>query len=1004
MTTLNITLSDALQTALGSPTPGTPNGVWAYAVYFDSDGNNPVWTPLVVNGAIQSGGVIPVDLPTPMIGGKVYLIVQNQDPTKGDTLQAELTSESTVNWNNAATHNFRFDSMEVTLTPSPFDAGNLTSVNGFGLAMRMAVPYDNGTTGSAGYGITAASLVDAIDAIDPTQTYSFTYAAVGGQLDGQFRMAFSPSESLAQSQNTGSSFTPPFQADDWDGYIEAVGTALEAATDPLAITLSGTFNGAPDAAQVWHNSGFFAYQASTETIDDPSTPEADLIRVFWLEPMANSQIKGSIRITADNLANSIYSTLGSADIYTQRGDATPFLADMNTGLNNQWGKVLLGFLTGFTGGFLGAEGTSPNGQISTSIDLSNTINWEPTYAFGANLSATLPGDFQKSDAYSRIFYESTNSYGSGYSDALMSRYPIGGPLLSVSQPDTGANVGTIELTIFADDEQPEGYTQPVLYNYIAPDAGGYTVPTHTSVQSNIVLNLAAGVAGNTGIVVDEAQTVTLRIMTDNGGGTGAPTWTEVVFDADNGGAFGLWQNWNIQYDGGTGTYSAVPFGSPVQQPAGSLLINQMPAADSGKLWYQIEVGGKTFNLYATTQGGFWVNPAAPGNAGALAVDGLASIAVGPPDQATIPSFTLGFTNGDALAFDPSIAVLNYAGVSSMPAPDAPVAGTLAGDAFTAFANQVNATTNTITVTQADIAFGWTGLNPLSIPADPNPSDGVPPPPPWTSVYTNKVDGLTVARITITGSIGDPIHTTATADIDGAWRTPSVHLSNGAYTVTMQGFSASDTGFANPITPVSSALNLTVDALTEVVPCFLAGTRIATVEGDIPVQALRVGDRVRLASGGERAIVWIGQRDVHCARHPVPATVRPIRIQPGALGPGVPARALFLSPDHALFLDGVLIPVKHLVNGSSIRQMRRKQARYYHIELDRHDVLLAEGAPAESYLDTGDRANFINGGRVVNLHPSFGALRREAGACARLVVTGPPLERVRARLEEIATAA
>lgn len=1004
MTTLNITLSDALRAALGSPTPGTPNGVWAYAVYFDSDGVNPIWIPLVTNGAIQGGGVTPIDLPTPMNGGKVYLIVQNQNPADAETLRTNLTTESTVNWNNAETYNFRFDSMEVTLSGSPFDSGNLTSVNGFGLAMHMAVPYDNGTTGSSGYGISAASLVSQIDAIDPTQTYSFTYAAVGGQLDGQFRMAFSPSESLAQSQNTGSGVTPPFQADDWDGYIEAVGTALEATTDPLAITISGTFNGAPDAQQVWHNSGFFAYQASTETIDDPTTPAADLIRVFWLEPMANSQIQGSIRITADNLANSIYSTLGSADIYTQRGDATPFLADMNTGLNNQWGKVLLGFLTGFTGGFLGAEGESPNGLITTSIDLSNTINWEPTYAFGANLSATLPGTFQNSDAYSRIFYESTNSYGSGYSDALMSRYPIGGPLLSVSQPSNGANVGSIELTIFADDEQPEGYTQPVLYNYIAPDAGGYTVPTHTSVQSNIVLNLAAGVAGNTGIVVGDAQTVTLRIMTANGGGTGQPTWTEVVFDADNGGAFGLWQNWNIQYNGGTGAYSAVPFASPVQQPAGSMLINQIPAADSGTLWYQLEVGGKTFNLYATTQGGFWVNPAVAGNAGALAVDGLATIAVDANGGATLPTFSLGFTNGDALAFDPSIAVLNHAGVAGMAAPNAPVAGALSGGVFTAFAGQVNATTNTITVTRTDIAFGWTGLNPLSIPTDPNPSDDVPAPPPWTSAYTNRVDGLTVARITVTGSIGAPIHTTATADIDGAWRTPSVHLSNGSYTVTMQGFTADDTGFASPITPVSSALHLTVDALTAVIPCFLAGTRIATTEGDIPVQALRVGDRILLASGGDRAVVWIGQRDVQCARHPVPATVRPIRVLPGALGDGVPTRALFLSPDHALFLDGVLIPVKHLVNGRSIRQIRRTRARYFHVELDRHDVLLAEGAPAESYLDTGDRANFINGGRVVTLHPSFGAMRREAGACAQLVVTGPPLERVRARLEEIAAAA
>jgi acetyl/propionyl-CoA carboxylase alpha subunit len=120
---------------------------------------------------------------------------------------------------------------------------------------------------------------------------------------------------------------------------------------------------------------------------------------------------------------------------------------------------------------------------------------------------------------------------------------------------------------------------------------------------------------------------------------------------------------------------------------------------------------------------------------------------------------------------------------------------------------------------------------------------------------------------------------------------------------------------------------------------------------------------------------------------------------GAFGPGRPERDLFLSPDHALFLEGVLIPVKHLIDGAAIVQVAREDVTYYHVELPRHAVLLAEGLAAESYLDAGDRGNFSNSRGVMALYPDFATLRWEALGCAPLVVTGPPVEAVRAMLAE-----
>jgi hypothetical protein len=122
---------------------------------------------------------------------------------------------------------------------------------------------------------------------------------------------------------------------------------------------------------------------------------------------------------------------------------------------------------------------------------------------------------------------------------------------------------------------------------------------------------------------------------------------------------------------------------------------------------------------------------------------------------------------------------------------------------------------------------------------------------------------------------------------------------------------------------------------------------------------------------------------------------------------VPARDLFLSPDHAIFDEDVLIPVKHLVNGTTIVQQEREAVTYYHLELERHDVILAEGLPCESYLDNGTRSAFANGGGAIQLHPDFGPAERceamgEAAGCAPLRIEGAVVERVRARLRRRAT--
>lgn len=180
-------------------------------------------------------------------------------------------------------------------------------------------------------------------------------------------------------------------------------------------------------------------------------------------------------------------------------------------------------------------------------------------------------------------------------------------------------------------------------------------------------------------------------------------------------------------------------------------------------------------------------------------------------------------------------------------------------------------------------------------------------------------------------------------------------------------------------------------------CFATGTRIATSRGEIPVEHLREGDLLPARFGGPAPVVWIGRRRIDCRRHPDPARVWPVRVARDAFAPGEPIRDLRLSPDHAVFVGGRLVPVRHLLNGATIAQEPADTVTYFHVELPRHDVILAEGLAVESYLDSGNRGVFDNGGPALVLHPGFGERQWRTAACAPLLRGGTRLDAIRRRL-------
>lgn len=877
--TTNLTMhlsKDFVQSVTGSqdgtPAPGTLNGSWVYLFQTQPPAGQSNWTPLVLNGALQSTVTLnttnndyEINVPltttsTPTVNSAaIYLVVQSENPATHTDLPTAIGSNETLLQPNVQAWNYGYAAFEYALLGQAGDQGDITYIPGFGPHLAVAI---NGT--SRGFSLDST---DFLTKLDSPAGASFTYpSAPSGTtpysaLDGKPSIAISPSNGTFGSQF--------FDPSTWDQYLGAVATAGTA-------TFSGTTAGAVDASAIWHNGGYYSYSISqVTTTSDPTT------EYLLFSPNSNSQTQGYMLIKQSDVAANLYAPgQGSTPAYlytnalysspgvfndTAGTGSTPFIIpgssqppgstptnnSFNVSANTQWGNALTQFFTGFTAGYWNTQATQANpanvsgaNNLAANVDLDFSINWDPAYAFDKNRASTDPApSYQHNDPYSFQYYTYANAYASAFSDGLAQKLNPGPQISLATGPGVNANVSQIDLYTWGPQEVDGLYIQPVGANFLGKPVGGdYLIPTQVAAptSSSIILQIQGFNLGSK-LVAD--ATMKLGIYTGNN------TFEYVTLPTGTGTAGNVYQNFNI--GGSSGAFTATAVGA---NTAGFIQINNLPTPattpNNGIYWYQVVVADsaganqKVFDLYATTGSNGQLQPYnATTSVGAAlaAVDGNALINI----------VTAGGGAGSQINFslqpDASLpAVLLTNGYnSSIPQTvfAAPVAGTLASGIFTPIAGQ-NGTgvtaaqgyvpianpsggtydnplpTVTLTTSSA-LAFGWTGTNNVAYvaggtvaPTNPvfqnaAPYDNIVLG--QTSQYTNKIITGNTALV----SIVDTTSTLPTqvvkgvADLDGQWTTAaSTPLSNGTYSVTMT--EGMSNGAALAGAPSSAPLTVTVN--------------------------------------------------------------------------------------------------------------------------------------------------------------------------------------------------
>lgn len=260
----------------------------------------------------------------------------------------------------------------------------------------------------------------------------------------------------------------------------------------------------------------------------------------------------------------------------------------------------------------------------------------------------------------------------------------------------------------------------------------------------------------------------------------------------------------------------------------------------------------------------------------------------------------------------------------------------------------------------DILDGFTALEGASVNLDGTYSDDDGPGSQWTVGEAISDDAPAIATYTYQGYV-----------TIGGKNYPVLHPNAGP-TVYLVGYDFANLAAFEAALVSEFGTNIWDDSWIttgDSLPCFMAGSQIATPSGQTAVEHLKIGDLVRTADGRNVPILWVGQ--AHVEKMFNGQANIPVRIKQGALGAGLPEQDLLVSPDHGMVVEDMIVNASALVNHDTIlfepSESLPDRFTYYHIELKNHDVILANGAASETYIDTPGRSGFANYREYLDLY-------------------------------------
>jgi hypothetical protein len=667
------------------------NGVYVYATIF-AGGAWVATHQLVDNGDILSGSLSNLPLPASLVSGNIVVTMQEGGTPASHFDPTNKAFNAVASATSAATNNYRYDTIELTLTGGTADAADLTNIVQFGMPIELSANgQTRGFLPNVGGAPTGQAIVTAMGAPSTFQ-------------DGKWAPGSTPLSSPADQRETymggnngngAGGGNVLNNAADWNAYVQSLGQVDQ------HIRIANFFPGVAKTATAPAVDPYFVYYDVSydgHTVTMNPINDANYDALFQKLGSGVLAMGSAIKMAATSsdpgygkgnaLTENIYMQAGDITIVPESGPSVTQLY----AANNQYAAPIKFLLSGFEAGFWGGQALSVPDAVAGNtgaahLDLNQSWNWSGLYAYqavGTANGAIANFDYHNTlssariDPYAAEVFKTSNAYGWSFSDFIASLGGVTNPTLNLWNGTADADIA---IKLFGLTDTPTGYTPTALSSLYLTPSGATMVPSTGANQ--FIINTMVGIPGSTlNVAPVDGTPMTFRFY--SGG-----SWTEIALPSDYD------QNFTVTNNGGWGV---TPGGS--SGLTGKILLANVPVTSDGSTgWYQLVVGSgslaKTYNFYTQQTGpsGNFTNIVSDGGASSSVVTATPFIA------------QVNLSSGGSITYAPDYWLSSnpQAGPPPLPPPTPPLqkltpvlVGDTAGGAFGALS----------VLEQANLAFSF----------------------------------------------------------------------------------------------------------------------------------------------------------------------------------------------------------------------------------------------------------------------------------------------------------